>query len=151
MKKLLLLLVLIVGIIYGEDVDNEKVKFDFNYFPDTVKVIDGDTIHVDVNISGCPDVLCKDLPIRISGIDTAEIHTTNPIEKQWAKLAKLEMEKFVNRDFYIYNCSRDKFFRVDCSLMDADQLDYAQYMKDIKLAIPYQGEKKTYDWTKHKR
>jgi endonuclease YncB( thermonuclease family) len=128
----------------------QPIKFDFTYNPDSVVVIDGDTIHVDVNVSGCPDVLCKELPVRLDGIDTAEIHSKNVVEKKYAVMAREEMINFLARgEFYIYKCTRDKFFRVDCSIMDANGNDYAEYILSKKLAIRYEGDKKTYDWSKH--
>lgn len=145
MRNLVLLILLVVGL-FAE----QPIKFDFTYDADSVVVIDGDTIHVDVNVSGCPDVLCKELPIRVDGIDTAEIHTKNVIEKKFAVMAREELIDFLARgEFYIYKCTRDKFFRVDCSIMDNKGNDYAEYILNKKLAIPYTGEKKVYDWSKH--
>lgn len=134
--------------LFGEEL--EKSSIDFEYDAGSVRVIDGDTIHVDVNVTDCPAVICKDLPIRVSGIDTPEIHSKNTHEHDLAVMAKNELITFLSRgEFYLHHCSRDKFFRVDCHIMDENQNDYSDYIISKRLAVPYQGEKKTYDWSTH--
>lgn len=128
----------------------QPYTIDLPYDPASVVVIDGDTVHVDVNVSNCPEVLCKDLPIRLDGINTPEIHSLNAVEKRYAVMAKNELIAFINRgEFKIYNCTRDKFFRIDCSIVDNNNNDYSKLILDKQLAMPYHGEKKVYDWSKH--
>ena len=50
------------------------------------RVIDGDTFRAD--IQGWPDIVGKDMPIRIRGIDAPEIRGACPNERVLAQLAK---------------------------------------------------------------
>lgn len=123
-----------------------------NYVKDSVEVHDGDTFYVDIDLDNCPAVLCKHLSIRVLGIDAPEIRTKSKNEKKLAILAKELLADFLkNNTVYIHNCSRDKFFRLDCELLTDKGVDFAELILGNNLAIRYSGDKKTYDWAHHKQ
>lgn len=144
MKKILWILGL--GLVLGLWADGLSIPFS----KENITVTDGDTVKITIVADNCPDVVCKDLPVRISGIDTPEKHGQSVHEQQLALLAKVQMEAWLNAstDIYFYNCKRDKYFRLNCGIR-SDRGIYADYIIYKKLAVPYQGGTKTYDWSLH--
>jgi micrococcal nuclease len=73
---------------------------------------DGDTFTV--NIKGLPPIFGTRLPIRIKGIDTAELNGNAPCEKEMAKLAKTYVRDLLTKATKIdlENIQRGSFFRV---------------------------------------
>jgi len=118
---------------------------------ESVIITDGDTIKVNLNIDNCPDVLCKGLLVRISGIDTPEIHGKTNKEKKLAEMAKLELALFIaDGEYSVVDCGRDKFFRINCKIINSENISYSEYIIEKRLAVPYNGEAKTYNWYRHK-
>lgn len=144
MKKILWILGL--GLVLGLWADGLSIPFS----KENVIVTDGDTVKITIVADNCPDVVCKDLPVRISGIDTPEKHGQSVHEQQLAVLAKDQMVRWLvnSNDIYFYNCKRDKYFRLNCSVK-SNQGEYADFIIKKRLAIPYNGGTKTYDWSLH--
>ena len=113
--------------------------------PDSVvKVHDGDTFTV--NIAGCPDVLCKRLSVRISGIDAPEIKGKCPQEIAGAIAAKnyLAGQVMNSQDIALHDPARDKYFRLNAHVM-ANGVDVGADMVAKGLARTYSGGKRA-DW-----
>jgi endonuclease YncB( thermonuclease family) len=145
MKKVLLWLMLSIGcLVAGNSPTIIMNSAD-------ITVTDGDTVKVSFDISGCPNVLCEKLEIRISGIDTPEIHGKTIKEQQLAKLAKTQMSVWLSKDEKVnfHDCKRDKYFRLNCGLSSEKGGEYSDFIIANRLAIPYHGELKTYDWSLH--
>ena len=77
-----------------------------------LRVYDGDTIYV--NLSCNEPIFCKNIGIRLKGIDTPEIRTRNKREKKLGYAAKAYLEGIVSEAAYfeLRDVSRGKYFRV---------------------------------------
>lgn len=110
--------------------------------PDSVvKVHDGDTFNV--NIAGCPDVLCKSMPVRISGIDAPEIRGKCPQEIAGAIAAKnyLTGQVMNAKDIELHDPVRDKYFRISAHVM-VNGVNVGDEMVKQGLARTYSGGKR---------
>lgn len=110
--------------------------------PDSVvKVHDGDTFTV--NIAGCPDVLCKSLSVRISGIDAPEIRGKCPQEIAGAIAAKNYLTGQVknSKDIELHDPTRDKYFRISAHVM-VNGFNVGDEMVKQGLARTYSGGKR---------
>jgi endonuclease YncB( thermonuclease family) len=107
--------------------------------PDSViKVHDGDTFNV--NIAGCPDVLCKNMPVRISGIDAPEMRGKCPQEIAGAIAAKnyLAGQVMNAKDIALHDPTRDKYFRLSAHVF-VDGVNVGDEMIKQGLARTYSG------------
>lgn len=104
-----------------------------------IKVYDGDTFYV--NINNWPDIVGKNMPVRIYGIDCPEIKSENEIEKEYAQKAKLFV---INRlsdnenKVTLYNLRRDKYFRILCDVKIKNS-HLGDELITAKLARKYDG------------
>lgn len=134
MKKILILLFLTLcpAVIYASSV----IK------PDSVvRIHDGDTFTI--NIAGCPDVLCRHIPVRINGIDAPEIRGKCVQEKVDAKTVRqyLSDRLLKAKTIELYNVSRDKYFRINADVfLDGDNIGSDMIRKG--LVRPYAGGKR---------
>ena len=120
----------------------DSVYADTAIKPDSVvKVHDGDTFIV--NIAGCPDVLCKSMPVRISGIDAPEMKGKCPQEIAGAIAAKnyLTGQVMNSQDIALHDPARDKYFRLNAHVM-ANGVDVGADMVAKGLARAYSGGKR---------
>jgi endonuclease YncB( thermonuclease family) len=121
-------------------------------YPDIENVIfvknhDGDTITV--NILGWPDIIGKEIPIRVIGIDAPEIKGVCDNEV----LKAVEAKRFVNFELTgaskidIVEVGRDKYFRIDGDIV-YDGKSLRKEMLDRGYAFPYDGGTKINHWCK---
>ena len=136
----LLTLLAIYGISMGSDYpDIENVRFVKNY--------DGDTLTV--NISGYPDIIGRNIPIRVLGIDTPELKGRCDNEA----LKAVEAKTFIHNELTkasridIIEVGRDKYFRIDGDVV-YDGKSLRKEMLNRGYAIPYDGGTKTNPWCK---
>lgn len=102
-----------------------------------VSVYDGDTFKI--HLPCTKDVLCQDVSVRVKGIDTPEIKSKKPCEKAAAKKAKQYTTDFLKSGkINLYNCQRDKYFRLLCDVKVNEQ-DLATKLLAEKLAVKYDG------------
>ena len=116
-----------------------------------ISVYDGDTFKV--NLPCTQDIFCKDISVRVNGIDTPEMKTKNTCEKQKAKEAQNLTKDILSKGPVILkNCQRDKYFRLLCdvSVIGANQgYDLSEELLEAGLAVSYHGETKAdVDWCK---
>lgn len=113
--------------------DFKNVKFIRNH--------DGDTFVFDLGMS-LPD-LFRTMPLRLYGIDTPEVGTKNSCEKAKGLLVRdfarneLQSAKQIN----LINCSKDKYFRILCSV-DYDGKDLTTELLKRNYGYEYYGDKK---------
>jgi len=103
-----------------------------------VKVVDGDTIYVD--IYAWPDLFGKEAKIRLRGVDTPEMRGKCPAEKVLAREAKAFVEGALGRAklVVIANLSRGSFFRVVADVyLDGESL--GKMLLDLGLGRVYTG------------
>lgn len=112
--------------------------------PDAVvKVHDGDTFLI--NITGCPDVLCLHVPVRMSGIDAPEMRGKCQKEKAGALVAKDFLVRKLSSaspgTIELRNVSRDKYFRINADVW-VGGVNIGQEMISKGIARPYNGGKR---------
>ena len=139
MKNILIILILIKSIIVAsnaEDYSDVSVSR-------IIKVIDGDTFRVDIN--ELPDIIGKNIRIRILGIDAPEINGKCAFEKELAIKARDFVQILLdNADSVILkNLDRGNFFRLLAEvIVDGKNLGELLIAKD--LAVRYQGKKSSW-------
>lgn len=140
MKKLVLIFlffsyVIATEINYGDI--KEKIEI--------VRVYDGDTFYI--NVPSWPDIIGKEIAIRIYGIDTPELRTKNEKEKNLGYLAKQKVEEIFKKATVIQlkNCMRGKYFRIVAEVW-VDGINLSEYLIEQGLAYKYDGGTKDAPW-----
>ena len=147
MRKLLFLFLLFPAICFA---GKQEASNFFNV--KVIEVIDGDTFKID--IEKCIwKVICKNMSVRVRGIDTPEKDSKDEEKKQKAQKAKQFTEDFLSKGkVNLIYCTRDKYFRLLCNVKvrppKVKGKDFSQD-KDLATAIlltdlakPYSGGKK---------
>jgi len=105
------------------------------------KVIDGDTFKVYLACSY--KLFCKGVSVRVRGIDTPELKSKDPAEKERAKQARQFTRDFLtNRKITLKQCSKDKYFRLLCDVY-ADGKSLSEELLKANLAAAYDGGAKS--------
>tara|TARA_B100000963_G_scaffold190660_1_gene165847 strand:+ start:1780 stop:2205 length:426 start_codon:yes stop_codon:yes gene_type:complete len=116
----------------------------YEYRCEIVKVIDGDT--VDVNIDLGFGVWLRKERIRLRGIDTPESRTRDVEEKKYGLLAKNFLQKLLHDNHIILKTHKDaegKFGRILGDLwVDKDTMSINQHLVDNYHAVIYEGQSK---------
>jgi endonuclease YncB( thermonuclease family) len=102
---------------------------------------DGDTFYV--NIDGYPDIVGKEIGIRINGIDTPEIRGGTPESKRKAIAARDILHIYMScaKTIELRNMKRGKYFRIVADVYcDGENIAEVMLMEDY--AVPYDGGKK---------
>lgn len=112
----------------------------------TPVIYDGDTISG--TIENIPEVFGKDIPVRLSGIDTAELHSRCDAEAILAKRAKIRLQELIGNatEVELRNVTRDKYFRLDAEVF-ANGVSVNSTLLLEGLAKPYFGGTKS-SWCK---
>ena len=115
-----------------------------------LRVYDGDTIYV--NIPNIHPFFGQNIGIRLEGIDTPELRTKDPCEKDKALQAKYYVEKILTEAKFItlFECKKDKYFRLLCTVI-VDGKSVSKMLIDEGLAYPYfGGTKRKFKCNDHK-
>lgn len=115
----------------------------YTYKVKVLKVIDGDTIDVDIELGF--NVTLKKQRVRLYGIDTPESRTRDLDEKKYGLLAKafLAMAAPVGGYVNLKSHERGKFGRILGSLYnDESGVSINEKMINSHHAVPYQGQSK---------
>ena len=116
----------------------------FYYQCDLVRVIDGDTIIVDIDLGF--STYLKNQKVRLAGIDTPESRTRNLIEKALGLEAKERLIKLCGRRLKLLSYGTDKYGRILGVPHTEDDKDICQILIDEGHAILYDGGKKKHIW-----
>lgn len=110
-----------------------------------VRVYDGDTFFADID--AYPDIIGKEMGIRIRGIDTPEIRTRSENEKALAQRAQATADSILTKAkvVILHDVSQGKYFRIVADVT-ADGVNIADTLISLKLAVKYDGGTKTVDW-----
>lgn len=125
------------------------------------EIYDGDTIKTHISDRRLPSPL-NELSIRINGIDTPEMpaksfEVTGKLgraqcreEALHALKAKKYLERLLKDKKYIrvYNFEWGKFGGRIVGDIKVNNIPVSKYLIDAKLAVPYDGTSKTYNWCK---
>lgn len=105
-------------------------------------VYDGDTFKINLNCSLA--VYCEKVPVRVRGVDTAEIKGKTEREKKIAQKAKEFTKEFLAKEpVNLSNCGRDKYFRLLCDVTNGQGQDLARELIKHDLGYSYQGGTKS--------
>lgn len=118
----------------------------YQYKAIITKVIDGDTVDVDIDLGF--EVWLRNQRIRLYGIDTPESRTSDKVEKVFGNLAKSKILQFCPIGASIVlqtktDDSRGKYGRILGELITEDGLNVNQYMIDNNYAVAYFGMSKS--------
>jgi|TARA_B110000285_G_scaffold54786_1_gene62395 micrococcal nuclease len=115
----------------------------YEYGCKVTRVVDGDTIDVDLDLGF--DIIYK-CRVRLYGIDTPESRTRNKDEKARGKLASKFLQDAINNGAHVIlrthlKDSKGKFGRVLASVI-VDGIDVNQQMVVNHMAVRYEGQSK---------
>ena len=134
MTKYFIIFLLITYSITAQAEDFYNVKYISNY--------DGDTINFDLgeNLQN----IFRYIPLRLYGIDTPEIKTKNIEEKIKAQCAKdfVKNELINSQEINLINCKKDKYFRINCSVI-YDGKNLTEILLKNNLGYQYYGGHKS--------
>jgi hypothetical protein len=110
-----------------------------------LKNYDGDTITV--TIPQLHPLFGKEISVRLKGIDTPEMKSKNPCEKEKARVAKKFVEHLLSKgkQIHLVDVEREKYFRILASV-EVDGKDVSTLLLKNKLAVQYDGGTKTSDF-----
>ena len=116
----------------------------YEYKCKIVRVVDGDTVDVDVDLGF--GIWMHNERVRIAGIDTPECRTSDEVERIFGNLAKARVEELLPEGSYHTLKSQDfkgKFGRI---LGDIILKEHSVYLTDLllaeNLAVIYSGQSK---------
>jgi micrococcal nuclease len=113
----------------------------YNYNANLVRVIDGDSIIVDIDL-GFHTWLNK-ISVRLSDIDTPELRTQDVFEKKAAILAKERVEELLSDGKLVITTildTKDKFGRIFGIIHTSTGINVNDILLEEKLAIKWTGQ-----------
>ena len=116
----------------------------YQYKAVLVRVIDGDTIDVDIDLGF--DVWLKKQRVRLAGIDAPESRTRNKAEKVLGLAAKSRLTELCSAEMQLESLGTGKFGRILGIPKTADGTSICQILIAEGHAVEYQGGKKTKVW-----
>jgi len=116
----------------------------FVYNATLVKVVDGDTIDVDLDLGF--GVWIRNQRCRLHGIDTPESRTRDLAEKKLGLEAKARLQELCVGKFLIKSLGKGKYGRILAIPYDENGNDICQMLVNEGHAIIYTGGKKTHVW-----
>ena len=112
-----------------------------------VKVVDGDTVDVDIDLGF--GICLKDERVRIMGIDTPESRTSDPVEKLFGLAAKNRLYSLLEKDAKLITTEdksgedmKGKFGRILGDFRAADGRLVTEIMIEEGHCVPYHGGSK---------
>jgi micrococcal nuclease len=115
----------------------------YEYKCKLVKVVDGDTIDVDIDLGF--GVWMRNQRIRMYGIDTPESRTSDPIEKVYGKAASAFLTKWTNAGELTLKTFKDgkgKYGRILGEIWYGGEHNVNQLLVDNNHAVRYYGQSK---------
>lgn len=105
-------------------------------------VYDGDTFKINLNCSLA--VYCEKVPVRVRGVDCAEMKGKTEKEKRKAQQAKEFTQAFLDqKPVTLSDCGRDKYFRLLCDVTNGEGKNLADELIRRDLGYPYDGGTKS--------
>lgn len=99
-----------------------------------INVVDGDTVDMLVDLGF--HTYIKDR-FRLSGINTAEMNSTDAVERKLAQDAKEWMMSFLNKDVVIKSMKKDKYGRYLAYIYKDSEISLNDQMLSLGLAKVY--------------
>jgi micrococcal nuclease len=113
----------------------------YNYNANLVRVIDGDSLIVDIDLGF--NIWVRNISVRLYGVDTPEIRTKNPTEKTAGYLAKSRVEDLLSDGKLQITTMldvSDKFGRILGVVHNSDNLNIGFILINERLGIPFLGQ-----------
>jgi micrococcal nuclease len=118
----------------------------YEYRAKLVKVVDGDTVDVDIDLGF--GVWLKDERVRIMGIDTPESRTSDKVEKVFGLASKNRLKELLSKDCTLKTFAakdgedmKGKFGRILGDFIVGDKL-VTEILIEEGHAVPYHGQNK---------
>ena len=125
----------------------------YEYRATVVKVIDGDTVDVDIDLGF--GIVMQDERVRIMGIDTPESRTRDKVEKLFGKAASARVKELLSKDIILKTqIARDgedmkgKYGRILGDFIIEDHEGKEEMLTDILVAEGHAVAKATADAAK---
>lgn len=100
-----------------------------------VRVVDGDTIKF--NLACKHKLFCRNMSVRVRGVDCPEMRSANKEDKERALAAKQFTQQFLTgRKIALKSCQKGKYFRMVCDVY-ADGKNLATALLEAGHAVPY--------------
>ena len=115
----------------------------FEYKCKLVKVVDGDTVDVDIDLGF--GVWLQNQRIRLYGIDTPESRTSDAEEKKYGLAAKQRMQEWLdggNLKIVTHKDAKGKYGRILGELWYGGEHNINQLLVDNHHAVRYHGQSK---------
>ena len=109
-----------------------------------VRVIDGDTIDVDIDLGF--DVWLRKMRVRLAGIDTPESRTRNLEEKKLGLAAKERLKEICGEKLQVKSLGKGKYGRILGIPHTTDGEDICAMLITEGHAVEYWGGTKTKVW-----
>lgn len=110
---------------------------------EAINCYDGDTCKVNILNSNIPSIFSHNIPIRVKGIDTAELRGTEGKIKELAYKARSFSNKFIRGGYIrLTDCTRGKYFRLVCNIVNSQGHNLATELLNNNLAKPYGSKSK---------
>ena len=109
-----------------------------------VKVVDGDTIDVDIDLGF--SVVLSNQRVRLAGIDTPESRTRNLKEKALGLKAKERLNELCGEKLQLLSLGKGKFGRILGVPHTKEGENICDILKDEGHAVEYWGGKKVKEW-----
>jgi micrococcal nuclease len=107
-----------------------------------IKVYDGDTITIAAKLPYKSSEIYR-FSVRLRGIDSPEIKSKSPVEKELAINSKIYLSNVIlGQMVELKNISTEKYGRILADVY-IDNVNVNKWMLENKLAVPYNGGKKT--------
>lgn len=137
-KKILFIILILSTSAFSQNLDDG----DSYIVSRIISVYDGDTFRVDIDT--LPEIVGKNIAIRILGIDTPEIQGKCEQEKLLAIKARDLARDYLNnaKSIHLKNLSRGKYFRLLADVY-VDGSNLADALLEKGLAVKYSGKKKS--------
>ena len=104
-----------------------------------IRVYDGDTITIASRVPGLQNSALYQFSVRLRGIDTPEMRTTDAAEKQLATLARDALrEQILDRDVELRNVGTEKYGRLLADVYFGGRHLNA-WLVEQRYALPYDG------------
>jgi micrococcal nuclease len=127
----------------------------YEYKCNIIKVIDGDTVDVDIDLGF--GIWMKNERVRIMGIDTPESRTSDPVEKLFGIAAKYRLEQLLGETGILKTQvskkgedMKGKFGRVLGDFIAPDGRLVTEIMIEESHCVPYMGGSKEDTQAAHK-
>lgn len=120
----------------------------YEYKAQVLRIIDGDTLVVNIDLGF--DIWVHNEVIRLNGIDTPEVRTTDPVEKFFGTLAKNRIKEYLDNDgttgavtLVSKTFKKEKYGRVTADLKVQGQIrSLCATLIGEGYAVPYHGQSK---------